>query len=176
MSSDDKRFYVYAWLRPDGTPFYIGKGCGKRAWTQSCHRQRVPDNRSIRILSSGLSNEEAVEWEVALIALLGRKDLGTGCLRNLTNGGEGIPGFRFSEESRRKMAGPRKPYGPQSESHKSKRAAVQRKTTTWHHPEYGVRVCSASELMEEYKGLSRAGLSRLFNGVYPHYKGWSLTR
>lgn len=170
-------FYVYAWLREDGSPFYIGKGKGRRAWTQDCHIQRVPPEDRIRILQDGLTNEEAIKWEVDLISILGRKDLGTGCLRNLTDGGEGKSGWKASAESRIKMsrAAKGKKKGPQSETHKARRAEAQKIRVSWAHADHGLRHCSASELVQEFGNLSRAGLSRVKNGVYQEYKGWRLT-
>ena len=171
------KFYVYGYFREDGTPYYIGKGTGYRATTQYCHAVKVPVDRSrIRILSDGLSDEEAREWEKDLIALLGRKDNGTGCLRNLTDGGEGMAGWRPSLSVRRRMseAARGKPKGPQSTAHKEAKAEALRQRVTWQHEEHGSIYCSASELIERFEGLSRAGLSRIKSGKYSHYKGWSV--
>ena len=82
-------YYTYAYLREDGTPYYIGKGIGKRAWSKR-HNVHLPTDRSrIQIIQDGLTNDEAKVLEIDLIAKYGRKDLGTGILRNQTDGGDG---------------------------------------------------------------------------------------
>jgi hypothetical protein len=95
-------YYTYAYLREDGTPYYIGKGRGYRAYYK--HRQlvRQPPVERILFLKRNLTEEEAHKHEVYMIAVLGRKDLGTGILRNLTNGGEGTSGWRATPEFREK--------------------------------------------------------------------------
>ena len=94
------KFYTYAWLREDGTPYYIGKGCGPRAWVK--HRNWDPPSRDrVLILKRNLTNEEAIRHEIYMIAVLGRKFEG-GILNNLTAGGEG--GTLPSPSTRKKMS------------------------------------------------------------------------
>lgn len=99
---DRRRFYTYAYLREDRTPYYIGKGEGKRAYLR--HRVSVPPIERILILKRNLTEKEAIKHEIYMIAAFGRKDDGTGILRNLTNGGEGISGFKHSKETKIKIA------------------------------------------------------------------------
>ena len=102
------QFYSYMWLREDGSPYYVGKGTGRRAFTSDGHGNRRPKSRT-RILTFPMLNEaEAFESEIALIDLFGRKDLGTGCLRNMTDGGENPPNWKGRKR------------GPQSEEHRRK--------------------------------------------------------
>ena len=54
-------------------------------------------------MRSGLTHEEAQAWEQFYIAHYGRKDTGTGILRNQTDGGEtGGLGRVWTEEMRKK--------------------------------------------------------------------------
>ena len=92
-------FYVYQYLREDQTPYYIGKGKNKRAYVNNRTIKKPTDTNRIKIVKDCLSESDAFQLEIELIATHGRKDLGTGILRNLTNGGEGASGRVSSKES-----------------------------------------------------------------------------
>jgi hypothetical protein len=110
-------FYVYVFFRMDGSPCYVGKGHGDRWFGhESCpvHANtafnallRDAKSKGLKLpkikIAQGLSQADAFAVEIAFISALGRKSLGTGCLTNLTDGGEGESGKVFSPASREKM-------------------------------------------------------------------------
>jgi hypothetical protein len=91
-------YYTYAYLREDGTPYYIGKGRGNRAYVNHWRSKSrggfftPPEKERILILKKNLTEAEAFEHEVYMISVFGRKDLGTGILRNMSDGGKGASG------------------------------------------------------------------------------------
>lgn len=103
---------VYILFRPDtGLPFYVGQGSIKRpidhlkpsslrkaSYKNHLLRQFITDGYDIPsvIVRNGLTNEQACETEIALIAAIGRSPRGP--LTNATNGGEGVPGLIHTEE------------------------------------------------------------------------------
>ena len=98
-------YYVYMYLREDGTPYYVGKGKGNRAYKKhrSGMRVKVPPKDRIILALKNLTEQQAFDNEREFIKWYGRKDNNTGILRNLTNGGEGPSGFILSEETKRKI-------------------------------------------------------------------------
>lgn len=95
-------YYVYAHIKKDGDIFYIGKGKGKRAWVKS-GRSKYWNNiinkyqYDVIILKDNLSESEALMLEKQYIS-----QVKTLC--NLTEGGEGISGFKFSHDSLKKKS------------------------------------------------------------------------
>jgi hypothetical protein len=102
-------YYVYVYKDPRPTKnqqvVYVGKGTGDRDlshWSRGSHnkplqdflshlRQRGLEPIRQRILET-LDEAEAFKKEIELIALYGRRNIGTGTLFNLTDGGEGLSG------------------------------------------------------------------------------------
>lgn len=99
------QFYSYLWVQEDETPYYVGKGSGDRAYRKSGHRVFPPVDKARIFIFPQESERDAFESEIALIALFGRKNKGTGCLENHTDGGEKPPSWkgkkRGAEFSRR---------------------------------------------------------------------------
>lgn len=102
---EPKRFYTYAYLREDGTPYYIGKGNGTRIYQNTGRACIKPKDKSrIIFLKQKLTEDDAFKHEKYMISVFGRKDLGTGILHNRSDGGEGNSGRIVSEETKRKLS------------------------------------------------------------------------
>jgi hypothetical protein len=104
-------FYTYTYSYPDGTPFYVGKGKGRRINAHLCDAKagRKLNSFNIRVIRKLLENGELpiikkivddVDEEFAFlveeefIAKYGRRIDGTGILTNNTLGGEGTSGAK----------------------------------------------------------------------------------
>jgi hypothetical protein len=105
-------YYTYAYLREDKTPYYIGKGKGYRAYVKHWRSKSKggyftpPEKDRILILKQNLTEEEAYKHEIYMINVFGRKDLGTGILRNMSDGGEGMKGVPAWNKGRKGICPP----------------------------------------------------------------------
>ena len=132
--------YIYRHIRLDkNEPFYIGIGTSKyynRAYrhnNRSNFWKRIANKGGyeVEILMDNLTWEQACKKEKEFIKLYGRIDLKTGCLVNMTDGGEGTFGLKkgpLSEEIKQKIsnANKGKKLKPLSEEHKQKLSDIKK--------------------------------------------------
>ena len=133
MIVDSGKYFLYRHIRPDkNEPFYIGigtkeKGAPYRRAENSTKRNIVwkrivsknQGKYEVEILFESNDYTFLKEKEKEFIKMYGRKDLNTGSLANLTDGGEGNLGWRPSEETLIKFSLLRKGKSL-SEEHKRK--------------------------------------------------------
>lgn len=103
-----KQFYTYVHCRPDGTPFYVGKGHGKRAYDfyqrKHWHKHIVAKygKQYIQVFILPCDSEaQAFADEIQQIAQLRAEGY---ILCNITDGGEGPSGMKHTREWKEAMS------------------------------------------------------------------------
>jgi hypothetical protein len=150
MKENENIYYVYAYLRSKdsktakaGTPYYIGKGHGRRAHAPHRHKgrgvHRPEDPANVILFMTNLTELWAFALERYYIRWYGRKNIlsetgNYGILHNNTDGGEGIGDAKLGKQSPEKcvnisagLMGKTKGIkkGPQSPEHITKKVTPE---------------------------------------------------
>jgi len=158
---------VYAHRRLDTNEiFYIGIGLRENRAYQKRSRNPLWKNivekvgYSIEFILKDISYEKAKEVEKELISFYGRKDKKTGCLSNMTSGGDGCSDI--SDEQRNRIS--EKLKGKiQSQETKNKRILTSKKT--WANPELRELKSKQAKLLNELGIIGTKGKSSKKKGT-----------
>lgn len=131
------RFYVYILCRPNGKPFYVGKGSGRRIYDHDnearsghrCHKcniirkiwQQGGEVQRYTVFTTD-DQDEAYAYEREMVAMFGRENLANG-----TDGGMGGMGHKATPEER------------------ARRSAFRK--AMWNDPEYRARMTAMSQAL-----------------------------
>jgi hypothetical protein len=123
---------VYVHCKPDGEPFYVGKGSLQRARMlvrNKFHKNVVAKYGKplVQIVANNLTEQEATNFEILLIKKLREQGVK---LTNLTNGGEGTPGVVHSLEVRQKQGAKMRIIHSDPEYKKRLSESVKKKLST----------------------------------------------
>lgn len=164
-------YLVYTHTRPDTNEiFYVGKGTGKRMkcrTNRNIHWKRIVDKANgfkYDVLAKNLTEQEALNFEILMIKKM--KEAGFG-LCNMTNGGDGVSGFKHSPEmceaQRQRMLGVTpwnkgKPTSPEA-IEKMRLAKLGKKQSPEH-----IAKCAESRRGKKYSEAHRKAISESLLG------------
>lgn len=158
---EEKKYYVYVYLdtRKEGNfiygdysfnyePFYVGKGKNDRykEHLRECRLNKDTTHKSnlikkiirnggypeVILIENSLTETEALELEVLLIKVIGRFDLKIGPLTNKTDGGDGISGYKWTDEQKLGIKGRKTSrLGVETSDDHKKKISEANKGKTW---------------------------------------------
>lgn len=170
LTSQERIFFVYRHIRPDKNQvFYIGIGRYHKKWKHCrayTHRSRnqywknivssCDGKYKVQILFDEITMNEAFDKEKELIKLYGRKDLNSGTLCNMTDGGDG--GFELSEETKRKISEKNRNNGSAAFLRNMPKDKRPKGLAGSKNPMYGVRLSEETKrkISEARRGIPRS--------------------
>jgi len=173
----EKKFYVYVDYRgDDGKPFYVGKGITRRIKDL----QRNPLHTNIKnkhgmvrkILFENLSESESFEKEIQLIQELRTHiDFREGGA-NLTFGGEGVSGYKYTKEQRKKKSESlKKRWEDPGYREKMSESVSETNKKSWEDPEYREKMYeSLKNVWEDPERREKMSESNKKNWEDPGYR------
>ena len=173
-------FYVYMYVRDDGTPWYIGKGSKYRRRHYNHHLPREfqrPADEFIITVKENMTESAAFALEVELIAKYKRECDG-GTLVNKCLGGAGTKGFKHSPDRPSPMKG--KQHSAES---KAKMSAAKQGNTCRAGITYVLTdkdgnhtvVTNLAQYCRDH-GLNRKALTNVLCGRSKSHKGYTIQR
>ena len=183
MSMENK-YYTYAYLTHSRRPYYIGMGCGNRAYKPHPHMDVcMPDRELIIILKDNLTQKQAWDHERYMIAVLPN-------LVNKTKGGAGWGGGCPATPERKRKIGNANRGRKLSSEHKKKLSLAKRgkKQTQQAIANRSASVCRAISIVKDgevltfkslndcasFLGVDHSAVSRLRTGKSLTCKGYTL--
>ena len=138
-------YYTYIWRDANGSPFYVGKGKGRRAYDVTSRSKAFTEVHarggcSVEISDWFLHESQALADEMELIERYGRQEYG-GLLVNKTDGGDGATGCSPSAETRAKISFAKRSLSESGRANLSE-ALSGRKLSQAHRAKIGAAGCN----------------------------------